>query len=141
QPYLLNWKAELADVESPRVVADRIVGGGHWRAPHLVVTNVHADLYQGGLDVHAELNVATRSAQGGLASTVDPHKISALLFDEEPKWLAACSWHKPPELKADASLILPSWTNRAALSNWRAEAQPSLTLLGEITFVTNAAYH
>ena len=136
QPYLLDWEAELNDVQSPRTVADRIVGQGQWRAPDLVVTNLHADLYQGTLDIHAELNVATRAAHGSLASTVDPHRIAPLLFDEEPKWLTACSWEKPPELKADASLVLPSWTNFAALTNWRVEAQPSLRLLGEITIVT-----
>jgi hypothetical protein len=141
QPYLLDWEAELSDVRSPRTVADRIVGQGHWRAPNLVVTNLHADLYHGSLDIHAELNVATRAAHASLASTVDPHRISPLLFDEEPRWLAASSWEKPPELKADASLILPEWTNQPALTNWRAEAQPSLRFLGEITIATNAAYH
>jgi hypothetical protein len=103
QPYLLDWEAELAEVQSPRAVADRIVGQGQWRAPDLVVTNLHADLYHGTLDIHAELNVATRAAHASLASTVDPHKISPLLFDEEPLWLTNSSWEKP----ANNGITLP----------------------------------
>ena len=140
QPYLLDWEAQLTDVKTRRLAADRIVGRGQWRAPDLAVTNLHADLYQGRLDANAGLNVATRALRASLASDVDPHRISPLLFDEEPRWLAACSWDKPPEIKADGSLVLPAWTNRAELQNWRDVAQPSLVLLGEITIATNASY-
>src|SRR5439155_9261486 len=75
QPYLLDWEAELADIKSPRMAADRILGRGQWRAPDLAITNLHADLYQGRLDAHAELNVATHVLRGSLASDVDPHRI------------------------------------------------------------------
>jgi hypothetical protein len=141
QPYVLAWEAGLTDVKSHRLAADRIVSRGQWRAPDLVLTNLHADLYQGRFDAQASLNVATRALRASLESAVDPHRLSPLLFTEEPPWLAACSWVQPPEARAEASLVLPAWTNPAALKNWRAEAQPSLVLLGELTIARDAAYN
>ena len=82
--------------------------------------------------------MATRALDLGLASDIDPHKLSPLLAEGARRWLAACSWQQPPELKGEVSLVLPAWTNRQP--DWRAEVQPTLRLQGEFKLGHGGAY-
>ncbi len=138
EPYALDWDAHASGVQSRGVEADEIACGGSWRAPELTITNLHAELNQQHLDVRAGLDVATRALDLSLSSDVDPHKISPLLGEGAQRWLAPCSWEKPPELKGEVSLVLPAWTNREP--DWRAEVQPTLRLQGEFKFGRGGAY-
>src|ERR1051325_949993 len=111
---------------------------GNWRAPDVAITHLHARLYQGQLDAQAALDVATRALNVSLASDVDPNKVSPLLTEGARQWLAQYSWNQPPELTADASLVLPAWTNRQP--DWRGEVQPTLRLQGQFKFARGGAF-
>ncbi|PYJ06486.1 MAG: hypothetical protein DME25_06590 [Verrucomicrobia bacterium] len=137
-PYLLDWECQLRDLVSPKLEAERITGGGSWRAPELTITNLQARLYQAQLEASASINVATRWFSAQLASDVDPHKISPLLTEGARNWLEQYSWEKPPQLQAEAALTLPAWTNRQP--NWRAEVQPTLRLQGQFRFDQGGAF-
>lgn len=137
EPYALDWDCQLAGFQASGLEVDQVTCGGQWRAPALTITNLHAALAQQQLDVRAGLDVATRALQVSLVSDVDPHKFSPLLTEGARRWLAPYSWEKPPELKGDASLVLPAWTNRQP--DWRAEVQPTLRLQAEFKLPRGAA--
>src|SRR5205085_5709794 len=126
QPLLLDWQCHVTELASPKLEADEIDVGGNWCAPELTITNLHARLYQGEINLRASLNVSTRLLDASAASHIDPHKFSALLTEGGRRWLDNYSWTKPPELSGAASVILPAWTNSAP--DWRAEVQPTLRL-------------
>jgi hypothetical protein len=138
QPCRLDWEAYLCDLVSSKLAADEITCRGNWRAPDVAITHLHARLYQGQLDVQAALDVATRALNVSLASDVDPNKVSPLLTEGARQWLAQYSWNQPPELTADASLVLPAWTNRQP--DWRGEVQPTLRLQGQFKFARGGAF-
>ncbi|MEY2429092.1 MAG: hypothetical protein QOJ40_1977, partial [Verrucomicrobiota bacterium] len=128
QPLLLDWQCQVTELASPKLEADEIELGGNWCAPELTITNLHARLYQGEVDLRASLNVATRLLDASATSHVDPRRFSSLLTEGGRRWLANYSWNKPPELRGAASVVLPAWTNDAP--DWRAEVQPTLRLQG-----------
>ena len=94
----------------------------------MTITNLHAEVYQQHLGVHASLDVATRALNLSLASNVDPHKLAPLLSEEARRWLAPYAWDQPPELKGELSLVLPAWTNREP--DWHAEVHAHATVTG-----------
>ena len=128
EPFLLDWECRFQKMQSPRLEVQTVSCGGTWRAPQLTITNLHADLYQGRLDAHAGLNVASRELDAAFATDVDPLKLE-VLTDGARRWLAQYSWQRSPAIKAELALRLPAWTNRQP--DWRAEVQPSLALQGE----------
>jgi hypothetical protein len=137
-PYALGWDCHLSGVQRSGVEAEEVTFGGDWRAPELTVTNLHAVLYGQQLDAHAGLDVATRALHLSLTSDVDPHKLSPLLPEGAQRLLESSIWEKPPELKAEAALVLPAWTNRQP--DWRAEVQPTLQLQAECKLENGGAY-
>ena len=137
-PYALGWDCHISGLQRSGVEADEVTCGGDWRAPQLTITNLHAGLYQQQLDVRAGLDVATRALNLSLTSDVDPHRLAPLLTAGAQRWLAPFAWEKPPELKGDASLVLPAWTNSEP--DWRAEVQPTLQLQGEVKLEHGGAY-
>ena len=138
EPYVLDWDCRLRGLQSRGLEAEDVASSGHWRAPELTITNLHAELYQRRLDVRAGLDVATRALRLSLSSDVDPHDIAPFLTEGAQRWLAPCSWGNPPELKGDVSLVLPAWTNRQP--DWRAEVLPMLQLQGELKIEHGGAY-
>src|SRR5437867_9699 len=128
-PYILDWDFQVAELHSPKVLAECATAGGSWHAPELTITNFHADLYDAQLQVRADLNVATRALRASVTSNLDPHQLAPLLTEGARQWLAQYSWEKAPQVAAEASLILPAWTNRHP--DWRAEVRPSLSFAGE----------
>ena len=138
EPCALHWDGQVSGLQSHGIEVQDLACAGGWRGPDLVITNLHAELYQRHLDAHASLDVATRLLRLGLASNVDPHQIAPLLTEGARRWLAACAWEQPPELKGEVSLVLPAWTNRQP--DWRAEVQPTLRLQAEFKVDHGAAY-
>jgi hypothetical protein len=128
-PYVLDWDCQLTGLRTPKLQAECITASGTWHAPELTMTNFHADLYDAQLQVRAGLNVATRALRASVTSNVDPHQIAPLLTEGAQQWLAQYSWEKVPQVAAEASLVLPAWTNRHP--DWRAEVRPSLSFAGE----------
>ncbi len=148
EPYLLDWQCHLSNADltlqsfthtqSSNLVVEVLDCGGTWRAPDLLITNLHACLYGGQIQGRASLGVATRELQSTFGSDVDPHKISSLLTEGGQRWLEQFSWTKPPQLKAAGSLLLPAWTNRTP--DWRAEVEPGVRLTGEFSLEQGGAY-
>ena len=138
QPYFVHWEARLTDLQSSNLLAEELACAGTWRAPALAVTNLHARLYRGKLDAHAELNVASRALRAGIASDFDPRQVAPLLAEDARRWLEDVKWEQPPALQANLALTLPAWTNREP--DWRAEVLPTLELAGEFKLDHSASY-
>jgi hypothetical protein len=138
EPYVLNWEGQISGLQSHGIEAAELALGGEWRAPELTISNLQTKLYQRQLQARAGLNVATRKLRFSFSSDLDPHKVAPLIGEGATRWLAACSWPEPPELKGSLSLILPAWTNREP--HWRAEVLPTLVLDGELNLEHGGAY-
>jgi len=138
QPYRLLWTVRLAQLKSDKLNADSVSCTGSWLAPELTFSNLSARLGGGRLDGRAWLNVATRELGFTNSSCFDLHAVAALLTDKTRDRLADFSWTQPPSLCAGGSLILPAWTNRQP--DWRGEVQPTVLLLGELSFTNGEAF-
>ena len=138
EPYALDWEGHLTGLQSHGLEAAEIGCRGSWRAPELKMTDLHVELYGRHLDARSGLNVATRALGLSLNSNVDPHRLAPVLPEGARSWLAPFVWDQPPELTAEASLVLPAWTNRQP--DWRAEVQPTLRLQGEFKLEHGGAY-
>ena len=138
QPYRLSWDCQLSNLQSSKLVADRIYCAGEWQSPRLAITNVDATLFDGQITARADLDVATRAARLSVDSELDPHRLASLLPDSALGMLDQVSWPKPPHVKGELSITLPPWTNREL--DWRAEVQPTLRLEGEITLAQGGTY-
>lgn len=138
EPYILDWDAQVTDVRYSKLAAQEVTGGGSWRAPVLMITNLAAKLDQKQLAAHAVLDVATRALTLNFLSNLDPPRIAPLLLEGAERWLAPFSWEQPPELHGELSLVLPMWTNRPP--DWRAAMQPTVRLQGGFNFKHGGAY-
>ncbi len=135
QPFRLDWTARGTDLKSAKLDAGAVECNGFWSAPELAVTQLSARLGGGQLEAGAKLNVATRAVNFTVNSGFDLHAVAALLTEKTRERLAEISWTRPPQLRADGSLMLPAWTNGAA--DWRDDIEPTVRLHGALAF-TNA---
>jgi hypothetical protein len=101
----------------------------HWRAPHLSVTNLHAELYRGALDTHAHLDVATRRATVTGQLDFDVYRIQHLLNTNTQRELSRFTFNALPKARASMAVVLPEWTNRAP--DWKA-AGDSVSLAAHV---------
>ncbi|PAW84232.1 MAG: hypothetical protein B9S33_12190 [Pedosphaera sp. Tous-C6FEB] len=101
----------------------------HWRAPHLSITNLHAELYSGALDTHAHLDVATRRAAASGQLDFDVYRIQHLLHTNTQRELARFTFNALPKARASVAVVLPEWTNRAP--DWKAVGD-SVTLAAHV---------
>ncbi len=101
----------------------------HWRAPHLGLTNLHAELYDGALDTDARLDVGTRqlTATGGF--DFDVYRIQHWLDANAQRELSRFTFKAPPKARAEIAVTLPVWTNRGP--DWRAVGE-SVTLRAHV---------
>ncbi|HVM50080.1 MAG TPA: AsmA-like C-terminal region-containing protein [Candidatus Acidoferrum sp.] len=139
EPYLLDWEAHLKDVRSSQLAAREVTGGGSWRAPHLLLTNLLARLELHQLAAHAALDVATGALTIGFSSDLEPHSVAPLVVPSSAHWLAPFTWDEAPKISGEVSLVLPPWTNRP--STWRADLAASLRLQGEVNLEHGLGYH
>jgi hypothetical protein len=138
EPYSLDWECHLADVRANELAAQQVACTGAWQAPALTLTNLHATLADGEIDLRAALNVATRALQAALTSDADPRQLASVLPESAAQWAAQAAWNQPPRLSANVELVLPAWTNRQP--DWRAEIQPTLRLQGQFQAPKGGAY-
>jgi hypothetical protein len=138
QPYQLSWDCLLADVKTPKLVADRMACAGTWQPPRLVITNLDATLFQGQLIARADVDVATRASHLSIVSNLDPHRLTPFLPESAQGLLAELAWPKAPRVTAELSVILPAWTNRAP--DWRAEVLPTVRAQGAIALDQGGSY-
>jgi len=137
-PYALAWNCQLAELRTSKLQAAALACGGTWRAPRLVVTNLQARLYAGQCVLQGGVDVATRAANATLVSDFEPRRLAPFLPDAGVRWLDEITWEKPPRLNAEASFVLPAWTNREP--DWQAELKSSLAVAGEVNFERGGAY-
>jgi hypothetical protein len=138
EPYILDWGAEVRTLRTSQLAAQELTGGGSWRAPDLILTNLVARLDQRQLVAHSSLNVATRKLRLGFSSNLDPHTLGPRLIPGSERILAPFSWEQPPQLNGEISLVLPPWTNRPP--DWRAEMKRSMVVQGEFNLERGGAY-
>ena len=138
QPYRLSWDCRMSNVVTEQIQVQSLAFAGDWRPTELTVTNLEASALGGDLSATGELNVASRAAHLKLASSCDAHGLAALISEHARAWMAQLRWPAAPELNAELSLTLPSWTNRAP--NWRAEILPHATLSGELRLPKGGAF-
>jgi hypothetical protein len=111
--YAASWQIRATNLHQPRLALDHFAVDGEWRAPQLVLTNLHARLYGGSLEVPtARLDVATRAVETRLNLDFDAHAVAPLLGAGVEAWLAQFRWSHPPPVTATARAVLPPWTNR-----------------------------
>ena len=92
EPYALDWDCRLQNIhvaqpDAGMIEIKSLVCGGLWRAPQLTVTNLQSELYKGGLDFRAALNVATRALAFDGSADFDAQPLAPLLPDEGRRWL------------------------------------------------------
>jgi hypothetical protein len=126
-----DWQADLDNVVSSQIQFERIRCSGRWRAPELVLTNLEASLYGGQLTGGVWLDAGSRELAANATLDFDPRPISRLLTPAAQEWLAQFAWQRPPKVAAEASLVLPAWTN-ARPDFWR-EVLPSLRIAGDFS--------
>ncbi|MGO9203766.1 MAG: AsmA-like C-terminal region-containing protein [Limisphaerales bacterium] len=129
EPYSLDWECHLADFRAKELAAQQIACAGAWRAPALILTNLHATFTHGQVGLGAALNVATRAVQAQVTSDADLRQLVSLMPEGAAQWAAQVAWNQPPSLSANVELVLPAWTNREP--DWRAEIQPTLRVDGQ----------
>jgi hypothetical protein len=127
-PYPLDVQIRVRDFQRDGLLITSLDGNGRWRGPDLALTNLHADLYDGNLDLNADLNASTRKLAARLRSDVDPHRVEAVLTPLARQWLSRFTWTAPPIVEGSISFTLPAWTN--SNPDWRAEVQPILQIAG-----------
>jgi AsmA-like C-terminal region len=138
EPYALDWDGQATGLQAHGIKVQESAFAGSWRAPVLTITNLHAQLDQRHLDLRANVDVATRALSLGVNSGVDPHSVAPLLSENARHWLAAVSWEQPPQFNAEASLVLPPWTNRPP--TWLADLLPTLRLQGDFKLERGGSY-
>ena len=138
QPFDIEWRSTLVDLQAQEVETDDLIFSGSWRFPSLVLSNLQSRLYQGRVQAQAGLNVDSRKLSAQVASELDPHKVGLLLPAAANKWLSQFTWDSPPHAEGVASVTLPAWTNRAP--DWRTEVLPTLCLNGSFNLRSNGTY-
>ena len=136
-PYQLDWTCRAAQINTEKLDGDEVSCAGSWRAPVLVITNLHTRFPDGELAARAQLDVASRAAGFELRSDFDIHRLSPSLPETAQRWLAKYSWATPPHLAGSGAVVLPAWTNAAP--DWSGEVLPTLRLAAQLT-LTNGAY-
>ncbi|MBM3835753.1 MAG: hypothetical protein FJ403_21285 [Verrucomicrobia bacterium] len=125
----LDWTGAVAQLKSPKAEIEKLLCTGQWRAPHVTLRQLRAELYGGHLDSSAELNTQTRELQSEMNFDFDVHGISRVLTPNSQRWLRQFTWAAPPRVRAQARLVLPPWTN--AQPNWHKTVLPTVELAGE----------
>ena len=136
-PYALEWRADCGELRSPKLAFTQFSAQGSWRAPDFALANLHLHLYEGTVDAHATVDVATRQTTFDSAVDFDLQQLRPFLTEKAAAWLGKCSWEKPPTLHVTGSLQWPAWTNRQP--DWRGAVLPTLHAEGDVE-VGNAGF-
>ncbi|NBR84289.1 MAG: hypothetical protein EBS84_01050 [Proteobacteria bacterium] len=130
-PWQLETSVALDAVQAPAQSLDvaKFNFTARWRAPELIVTNLHSELYQGALDTSARLDVATRTLMASGGFDFDAYRIEHLLDANTRREMSRFTFTGLPKARAAVALVLPEWTN--SVKNWRATGE-SVTLAAHV---------
>jgi hypothetical protein len=137
QPVELDWEGEIDQLSVSNVVVDHLATTGHWRAPDVSVSSLHADLYGRHFDLAAQVNVQTRAARADCRLDFDVYHLLPWMNPAIRRWLSQYTWQEPPRVEGSVSAILPPWTQPDP--NWQVELLPTLRLEGHLQ-ARNAFY-
>jgi hypothetical protein len=129
--WAVDWQASLVNVATPEIQMDRFGCAGAWRAPELVLTNLDAALYSGGLSGRARLDVASRELKAGASFDFEAHRLARFLPPAAQTLLGEIQWERPPRAAFEARMALPAWSRPPP--DWAAQLLPSLQLAGEVS--------
>lgn len=130
-PFALESEWRLSGFDSPTISVDQVAMNSEWTPPKLNISQFNARLYEGQFNADAQLDVSTRELRSRAQFNFDAHRIAPLLTTNAQRWLRQFTWVTPPEVRAQARLRLPAWTNQTP--NWRAEVLPTIELAGEFS--------
>ncbi len=136
-PYQIAWSAGAGALKTYGLDAEEILCAGHWSAPKLTLTQLHARLYRGTLDATAQLDAVSRELGFDATSDFDVKQVVSLLVEKPWDWFAKLSVGELPRLRGAGTLVLPAWTNHSP--DWLGEVRPTLQLAGEAA-LTNVAF-
>ncbi len=136
-PFQIEWSAGAGALKTHGLDAEEILCAGHWSAPKLALTQLHAKLYRGALEATAQLDAVSREFAFDATSDFDLKQVVSLLVEKTPDWFAQLAVGELPRLRGAGTVVLPSWTNHAP--DWRSEVRPTLQLAGEVA-LTNVAF-
>lgn len=130
-PWQLDTTVALDGVkaEQQKLEVSKFTLAAHWRAPSLTVSNLHAELYEGTLDLNSRLDVATRSISALGGFNFDAYRIEHLLDANTRREMSRFSFNALPKVHAGVALVLPEWTN--SVKDWRATGD-SVTLSAHV---------
>jgi hypothetical protein len=139
-PFAIAGSLGATDLRAQGVVVERLDLAGRWSAPALLLSNVQARLAPGTLALpHARLDLASREVTLDVDAALDAHALAPRLGPGVEAFLGQFDWEptRPPRVRANARVVLPSWTN--AVPDWPAAVLPTLVLNAAIQG-ENAAY-
>jgi hypothetical protein len=129
--WAVDWQASLIKLITPEVQFDQFACAGSWRAPELVLTNLDAPLYGGGLSGSARLDVASRELKAGARFDFDPRRLAHFLPAAAQARLGEFFWEHPPRAAFEGRMVLPVWSRWP--SDWAAQLLPSLQVTGDFS--------
>jgi len=133
-----SWHLTATNLQSPRVALNHLALAGNWSAPRLTISNLHAGLYGGALEVStARVDLATREVDAQFVSDFDPHALAPLAGQRASDWLEQFHWARPPRVEGTVRAQLPPWTNRPP--DWARHALPAVVAEARI-WGSDAAY-
>jgi hypothetical protein len=130
-PWTADWEVELRKVLGTKLRVDDLSFSGHWRAPQVTLEHLQGELYGGGVQADAMLDMNSRELTCGGATDFEPRAISPLLGSAEQRWMAQLDWAAPPKVSTRVRVVLPPWTDRP--TNWIADVNASLQIAGDFT--------
>ncbi len=138
QPYALNWHGRADKVQHANVSARDLALSGRWAWPDLTISNLSAALADGRIDLHADLDIASRALDARLRSNIDPLQIAPVLPEAATRWLSQFTWPQAPAVQGRVAVVLPAWTNRQP--DWSTEVLPTLQLDGRFNTDAGGSY-
>ena len=108
---LLDWKLELARVESAGIRLESLSASGGWQSPRLQVNTWEGRLYGGRLFGSGAMDAGTRRVNLMVSSEIDPQRLAPVLPENIGPWLKQFQWETPPRLLGKISGTIPVGTN------------------------------
>jgi hypothetical protein len=129
--WAVDWQASVVKFVTTEIQMDRFGCAGSWRAPELLLTNLSATFYSGGVSGRASLDVASRELKAGGRFDFEARRLAHFLPAAAQTRLAEILWERPPRVAFEGRVALPEWSRWP--SDWAAQLLPSLQVNGDFS--------